>query len=298
MMDTNPHTPKPTTLTTLKPSKRKIKPPTPLRKIHTTAKHREPTAQQHKQLNIYQCKAWNPWPTAHALNTPTMDDTPGPTHTDTTQTTHNPPLVDATHLPHSDGNTHQIELNLDSHIHTTPPLVNTNYTHQGLKVLTLNTRGMHTTIIDLQKILTNHSDPHIIALTETKHRNIKSIWRQTLKNYKLIYNPSLYNKLTNAARAAPYSQSTQTPTKPSSPSAFHSNTNHTSPSPSSPLKPAPPSWQLRPTSHNTNPTPKHTETPSNGCKLSSHQNINTHQSYWVAIYKPPHPPNTTPTTTL
>ena len=55
---------------------------------------------------------------------------------------------------------------------------------------------MHTTILDLQKLLTTHSDPHIIALTETKHRNIKSIWRQTLKNYKLIYNPSLYNKLT------------------------------------------------------------------------------------------------------
>jgi hypothetical protein len=55
---------------------------------------------------------------------------------------------------------------------------------------------MHTTIIDLQKILTAHPNPHIIALTETKHRNIKSIWRQTLRNYKLVYNPSLYNKLT------------------------------------------------------------------------------------------------------
>jgi len=55
---------------------------------------------------------------------------------------------------------------------------------------------MHTTILDLQKLLTNHPEPHIIAPTETKHRHIKSIWRQTLSNYKLVYNPSLYNKHT------------------------------------------------------------------------------------------------------
>ena len=29
----------------------------------------------------------------------------------------------------------------------------------------------------------------------TKHRHIKFIWRQILKNYKLVYNPSLYNNL-------------------------------------------------------------------------------------------------------
>jgi hypothetical protein len=90
----------------------------------------------------------------------------------------------------------QKENNPTSQTHTTPLPNNDIYTHQRLKVLTLNTRGMHTTIIDLQNILTTHPDPHIMALTETKHRNIKSIWRQTLKNYKLIYNPSLYNKLT------------------------------------------------------------------------------------------------------
>ncbi len=55
---------------------------------------------------------------------------------------------------------------------------------------------MHTTILDLQELLNSHSDPHIITLTETKHKHIKSIWRQTLKNYKLIYNPSLHNKFT------------------------------------------------------------------------------------------------------
>ena len=55
---------------------------------------------------------------------------------------------------------------------------------------------MHTTIIDLQNLLTNQTDPHIIALTGTKHYHIKFIWHQTLKNYKLVYNPSLYNKNT------------------------------------------------------------------------------------------------------
>jgi len=55
---------------------------------------------------------------------------------------------------------------------------------------------MHTTIIDLQNVLTNQPDPHIIALTETKHHHIKSIWRQTLRNYKLVYNPSLCDKHT------------------------------------------------------------------------------------------------------
>jgi len=76
------------------------------------------------------------------------------------------------------------------------PNPKSNYTHQSLKALTLNTRGMHTTILDLQKLLTNHLEPHIIALTETKHRHIKSVWRQTFRNYKLVYNPSLYNNHT------------------------------------------------------------------------------------------------------
>jgi hypothetical protein len=56
---------------------------------------------------------------------------------------------------------------------------------------------MHIIIVDLQNILTDQTDPHIIALTETKHRHIiVSILRQTLGNYKLVYNPSLYNKNT------------------------------------------------------------------------------------------------------
>jgi len=55
---------------------------------------------------------------------------------------------------------------------------------------------MHTTILDLQNLLATQTPPHIIALTETKHRHIKSICRQTLKGYKLVHNPSLYNKHT------------------------------------------------------------------------------------------------------
>jgi hypothetical protein len=55
---------------------------------------------------------------------------------------------------------------------------------------------MHTPILDLQNLLTTQTPPHIIALTETKLRHIKSIWRQTLKGYKLVHNPSLYNKQT------------------------------------------------------------------------------------------------------
>ena len=74
--------------------------------------------------------------------------------------------------------------------------VKLNDTHQSLKALTINTRVMHINNLRSTKILTYHPDPHIIALTETKYRNVKSIWRQTLRNYKLVYNPSLYNKHT------------------------------------------------------------------------------------------------------
>ena len=51
--------------------------------------------------------------------------------------------------PYSQENIKPKEINPNSLTHTTPPLNNTIYTHQRLKVLTLNTRGMHTTIIDL-----------------------------------------------------------------------------------------------------------------------------------------------------
>jgi len=55
---------------------------------------------------------------------------------------------------------------------------------------------MHTTIIDLQALLNIQPKQNIIGLAEIKHRRIKSVWGHTLKNYKLVYNPSLYNKKT------------------------------------------------------------------------------------------------------
>jgi len=110
-------------------------------------------------------------PTSH-MPTPHRTPTPTYSHAPKQPTRANP----HTPLPHIS--------------HPTKP----NYTHQSIKALTLNTRGMHTTIIDLQNILSNQTDPHIIAVTETNHRHIKFIWRQTLKNYKLVYSPSLYNK--------------------------------------------------------------------------------------------------------
>ena len=55
---------------------------------------------------------------------------------------------------------------------------------------------MHTSILDLHDLLNTQSKPQIIALTKTKHQHIKSIWRHTLENYKLVYNLSLYNKKT------------------------------------------------------------------------------------------------------
>jgi len=70
------------------------------------------------------------------------------------------------------------------------------YSYPPITTLTLDTKGMHTTILDLQNILATQPSPHIIARTETKHCHIKSIWRHTLKGYKLVHNPSLYNKHT------------------------------------------------------------------------------------------------------
>ena len=70
------------------------------------------------------------------------------------------------------------------------------YSHPPITTLTINTRGMHTTILDLQNIIATQPSPYIIALTEAKHRHIKSILRHTLKGYKLVHNPSLYTKHT------------------------------------------------------------------------------------------------------
>ena len=81
---------------------------------------------------------------------------------------------------------------------TIPPV---HYTHPAITSLTLNTRGMHTTILYLQSLINTQPKPNLIALTETKHRHIKSIRRHTLRNYKLVYNPSHYDKKTKRALA-------------------------------------------------------------------------------------------------
>jgi hypothetical protein len=58
---------------------------------------------------------------------------------------------------------------------------------------------MHTTILDLHALVKAYPTPHILALPETKQKHIKSIWRHTLRNYKLIHNPPLYNNKTKRA---------------------------------------------------------------------------------------------------
>jgi hypothetical protein len=72
----------------------------------------------------------------------------------------------------------------------TPPkkeTTNTSYRHPAIHAVTFNTRGMHNTILDLHRILNSKHKPTIINLTETKHSHIKSIWRDTLKDYKLTH---------------------------------------------------------------------------------------------------------------
>jgi len=48
---------------------------------------------------------------------------------------------------------------------------------------------MHNTILDLHRILNSKQKPTIIHLTETKHSHIKSIWRESLKDYRLTHTP-------------------------------------------------------------------------------------------------------------
>jgi hypothetical protein len=66
---------------------------------------------------------------------------------------------------------------------------NKSYRHPAIKAVTFNTRGMHNTILDIHRILSTDNKPTIISLTETKHSHIKSIWRDILKEYKLIHTP-------------------------------------------------------------------------------------------------------------
>jgi len=56
---------------------------------------------------------------------------------------------------------------------------------------------MHNTIIDLRHIMNTKQKPTIIHLTETKHIHIKPIWREVLKDYKLIHTHPNLDPTTN-----------------------------------------------------------------------------------------------------
>jgi hypothetical protein len=58
------------------------------------------------------------------------------------------------------------------------------HSRPAITAVTLNTRGMHATIFDLQQIINNSTKHMMIYLTETKHSRFKFIWRETLKEYK------------------------------------------------------------------------------------------------------------------
>jgi hypothetical protein len=96
------------------------------------------------------------------------------------------------------------------------------YRHPPIKAVTFNTRGMHNTILDLQTIMNTQKKPTIIHLTETNHSHIKSIWREVLKDYKLIHTFPTLDPTTNrrsggtilAARRDTYKEVTAVPTPP------------------------------------------------------------------------------------
>ena len=96
----------------------------------------------------------------------------------------------------------------------------TEYRHPPIKAVTFNTRDMHNTILDLQHIMNTQKKPTIIHLTETKHNHIKSIWREVLKDYKLVHTYPTLDPTTNrrsggtilAARRDTYKEVTAIPT--------------------------------------------------------------------------------------
>ena len=78
----------------------------------------------------------------------------------------------------------------------------TKYASTSLTLCTLNVRGMHSSITDVIMILRNKERiPDILALTETKHSHINSLWRITLQQYKLHHNVPEINPETNRRSA-------------------------------------------------------------------------------------------------
>jgi len=71
------------------------------------------------------------------------------------------------------------------------------YRQLAIKEVAFYTRDMHNTILDLQHILNTPTKPTLPILTETKHSHIKSIRRETPKEYTLINPPSRLHRNTN-----------------------------------------------------------------------------------------------------
>ena len=81
---------------------------------------------------------------------------------------------------------------------------------------------MHNTTLDLQHIMNTQTKPSIIHVMEAKHNHIKSLWREALKDYKLIHTCPTLDPTTNrrsggtilAARRDTYKEVTTIPTPP------------------------------------------------------------------------------------
>jgi hypothetical protein len=79
---------------------------------------------------------------------------------------------------------------------------------------------MHNTILDLQHLVNTQTKPTLIHLTETKHSQINSIWREAVEEYKQIHAPPKLDLATNrrsagtilAARRDTYKDVTAIPT--------------------------------------------------------------------------------------
>ena len=70
---------------------------------------------------------------------------------------------------------------------------------RNLTLYTLNVRGMSSSIGDLTPMMLRYQ-PDIVALTETKHKGVKPVWRQALQGYKLIHKPPDTHDSTNRKR--------------------------------------------------------------------------------------------------
>ncbi len=76
------------------------------------------------------------------------------------------------------------------------------FRHLAIHAVTFNTRGMHNTRMDLHHILNSQTKLTLLYLTESKHNQIKSIWREALKDCKLTHKNTLELDLNTNRRLA------------------------------------------------------------------------------------------------